>query len=173
MNMTVFHWLLLAFTPLYVFLKGPVKYYDLLIILITAVPVHWYYFKGECIISYLHKKYKDCSYRLGERPEADDILVMKSRIPLEIVGMITLFCGYLITKQLGYNIPMYFIIQIIPRVAYNIVKNESFTQVTKVFISLLSLLFLKDNKYLLASIGLTLGSSCIIRKIDEDSCVVK
>jgi hypothetical protein len=109
---------------------------------------------------------------LGERLDAEDVLIMNSKIPLIILLNIRLFSGYLITKQLGYSIPLYFMIQLIPLVALGFIKNESVTQFTKVLVTLLSLIFLKDNQHCIPLFLLIIIGSCIIKYKDQNSCIV-
>jgi hypothetical protein len=148
---------------LYVVFNGSIKYYDFLIAFLVLTSVHWSFFKNECIISYLQKKINNCSYKLGDNYEAEDLKFMGSRLTIQIGRIVGLLLGLYICIKLKYNIPLYIFIQTISTVNPN--------KIIKILINVAAIYLLKDNQYLIPGIILIFASSLIVKYKDKNSCI--
>ena len=105
MLIKLFHIIYLLFPTLYIVLGGSSKNYDLLLVLIVSVFMHWSFFRGECIMSYLEKKYEDPLYKLGH--DKSSILFEDNQIIDSILMLTFVISGLYLTVKLKYNIPVY------------------------------------------------------------------
>lgn len=66
----------------------------------TLLPLSWITFKGECIISYISKKYKNNDYKLGENPynhaDISDLFINNISYNIYYYVSIMIYCGSLI-----------------------------------------------------------------------------
>jgi len=164
MIISIFHWILIVLAPLYMLLGGPERYYDLVLALIIMIPLHWSFFNHECIMSYFHKKANDCYYKLGDRHTIEDISAFNN-IPAGIFSTATILVGLYITMKLQYNVPLYFLINVLPR----LFKSSIIVSYTIPFIGLI---FLINNQYVVPLFILAIASSCIVKYKDQNSCIV-
>jgi hypothetical protein len=165
MIIPVFHVMLLVFPVLYVLFKGSPKYYDLILAYFIFISMHWSFFKNECILSYLKKKYDDCSYKLGDTHLATDLKFFNSYIHVRIFDIIKISVGLYLSIKLNYNTPLYVFAHILA-----IIPDPS--KIIKIIVNLSYIYFLKDNQYLVPGIILILGSSMIVKHKDKNSCIV-
>jgi hypothetical protein len=164
MIISTFHWILLTLAPLYMLLGGPERYYDLLLALIVMMPIHWSFFNNECIISYFHKKANDHEYRLGDRHTIEDISAFNN-IPSGILSTATILIGLYMTMKLQYNVPLYFLINVLPR----LFKDST---IVSCIVPLMGFYFLRHNQYVVPLFILALASSFIVKYKDQNSCIV-
>lgn len=171
MNFTeVIHWLVTFLPTFYLLFKGSSKYYDLIIAVQLLTAFHWIFFKGECIISYFHKKMDDCSYKLGDSSEPTDLLSNNFKKNILIISQIFLFLtGLYMSKNLNYNILLYVIIQFIAVMPVMFRIDRSIF--IDVLMNVLILVFLKDNQYLVPGLLLIVIGSCIVKYKDQNSCI--
>lgn len=164
MIISIFHWILLALTPLYILLGGPERYQDLLLALVVMIPIHWSFFNNECIVSYFHKKANDQEYSLGDRHTIEDINAFNN-VPSGILSTATILIGLYITMKLQYNVPLYFLINVLPR----LFKNST---LVSYIVPLLGFYFLRHNQYVVPLFILATASSFIVKYKDKNSCIV-
>ena len=75
------------------------------IVYFTSLLITWYLYKNECMISYLHKKQTNTSYKIGDSPfETDDFMLSNSKfMPIRIDKLIYIvaipYFYYNITKN--------------------------------------------------------------------------
>lgn len=165
MIISAFHWLLLITAPMYVLFGGPTQFYDLILAIIIMIPVHWSFINSECIISYFHKKADDCGYTLGSRKTIEDISVFGSDVPAGIVSAATLLAGLYMTMYLRYSVPLYAIINILPR----LFKHND---IVSFVVPFMGAYFLRTNQYGVPAFVFIILASCIIKHKDQNSCIV-
>ena len=166
MLIAIFHWLVLILAPLYVLLGGSKQWYDLILLLWTMAPVHWSFFDHECIVSYFHKKSEDCEYTLGSSKTAEDLYISGSLAPAHIAGVASLLAGLYMTIQLGYSVPLFLIIQTVPR------SFPEGNTIVSYIIPVLGFYFLRNNQYVVPVFLLTIIASFIVKHKDQNSCIV-
>jgi len=103
MIVPLLHYIFLALPILYVLLGGSAKLYDFFLAYIVLTQFHWKLFEGECICSYVSKKMKDCSYKLGFNSGSPG---MNEKLTY-IIGYLFTLTGLYLTHKLGYNIYIY------------------------------------------------------------------
>lgn len=102
----IVHHLLVIYQASYIFLFKKTKLDYIYIFIFILINLHWVIFKGECIISYLHKKYDNVQYILGSEPmKMDDMKSVFTMIfPKE------LFTYYITTLIVLTIVNMFFVL---------------------------------------------------------------
>lgn len=86
----VLHLLLPVFIVLYTFL-APLKYDQYMFFYVVILTAHWVFCRGECVLSYLYKKYYDKTYMMGKSKSLKDIIEVivfiekKTGIPFKVL----------------------------------------------------------------------------------------
>jgi hypothetical protein len=163
MILPVLHWIVTLFGPLYLLFNGSPKYYDIIIAFYILVNVHWNFFNGECFITYVDKKLKDCEYKLGEQLEARDLYINGSRLPLTIAEFFVIVTLFVICIRLHYSLPIYFVYLLLSA----LVKIVPIAAPMAAFAGILLLL---DNRYLIPGLLLIFFSSLVVKHYDQISC---
>jgi len=161
--MQLFHWSLLSIPPLFLLLSGSPKYYELIVAIFVFVSAHWFFFKGECVLSYFYKKFRDCNYKLGDTTETDDMKVYGSSAPQGILSFLAAVSMLRMALYLNYNVPLFVLIETIS------IFNTHVPHSTALLVPL-SLYFLKDSRYLVPGILSILFLSVIVRRFDQVPC---
>ncbi len=154
------HYLFFAFPIMYVVLGGSSKFYDFVLAYIILMQFHWNLFDRECICSYIQKKMKDCSYKLGFNsgaPGMNDTLT-------DIIGYLTSLTGLYLTHKLGYNLYIYIVLTTLWTFA-TILDSH-----IPVLLPIAQLYFLKDNRYLIPGVSLLFVLSVGVRAMDKKMC---
>ncbi len=132
--------------------------------------MHWPFMNGECILGYFYKKQSDCDYKLGDTDISPDVRLC-SNIPGSILSLSSFLVGLYISVKLDYNVLLYVILTIGPRLVKNLgISDPIFFK--SFWTPILSIYFLKDNKYLLPGLVILLGSTLIVHHKDQNSCIV-
>ena len=159
----LFHWSLLSIPTLFILLGGSPQYYELIVSAFVFVSAHWFFFKGECVLSYFYKKLRDCNYKLGDTVETDDMKVNGSNTlqgTLTFLGAISLLR---MVFYLNYNVPIFVVLETISIFNSRIPYSQS-------MLVPLSCYFLKDSLYLVPGILGILFLSIIVRRLDQVPC---
>ena len=159
----LFHWLLVAFPSLFILLGGSPRYYELIVATFIFVSAHWFFFKGECVLSYFYKKIRDCKYKLGDTKETADMKVHGSRVPQSILTFLGSVSLLKMSLYMKYNIPIFVLLE-------SISIFNSYIPYSNALLVPLSCYFLRDSQYLVPGILLILFSSIIIKHLDQVPC---
>lgn len=162
------HIFYLLFPALYILLGGPKKYYDVVIVLIVSMFIHWIFFNGECIMSYLEKKSNNGDYHIGENKKS--ALLCEDNKKLDVFCMLAFVAsGLYLTVKLGYNIPAYLFIIF----ANTLFKKTSkdMKKVRDVLIVGAFLFYLKDSQHLISALLFLIGGSAVVKYKDKNSCI--
>ena len=157
------------FLPFYILVGGPSKYYELLLAFLLLTIIHWSFFRNECIVSYLCKKRNNCDYSLGDETNSTDLKVNGSYILVYIQLVCIFISGLYMSIKIGYDVKIFLLITIaaiVPRY----IEGEVISQFLA---AILSIYFLKDNKYLLPGLIILLGSTAIVHHKDRNGCIRK
>lgn len=103
------HWMIPLFSSFYVFFFS--KEYDVYYLtFLTVIFMHWYFMKGECIITYIYKKIKNPKYILGSDPtdikdmKTDNIIIYGVFM---ILNLLTCICMIIVFYRNNDRIPLY------------------------------------------------------------------
>jgi hypothetical protein len=155
---------MLLFPLVYVFiLKGSPKYYELIVALVAFSSIHWPFFKGECIISYINKKLKDCSYRMGDRIESEDLSIFIPGYVGPFVAVLLLVPTIVMSRYLHYNVPLLVFVTVFKIFIHNVMLGD-------ILLALATVYFIKDNKYTVPGLLIISFSSLILKYFDVLYC---
>ena len=103
------HWIIAIISSFHVFIFS--KQYDIYYISLWAfIVMHWFFMKGECILTYIHKKAKDPTYIMGNTPgemndmKLDNIFIYYIFI---VINILTFICMILVFYRNKDTIPLY------------------------------------------------------------------
>jgi hypothetical protein len=153
----VLHYLFLILPMLYVLLGGPAKLYDFFLAYIVFTQFHWKLFEGECICSYMSKKVKDCTYKVGSNRGSNG---MNENLT-NVAGYLVALTGLYLTHKLGYNVYVYIALTALWTVDLYV----------PILLPIVQLYFLKDNRYLIPGVLVLFLVSIGVRIIDKNSCM--
>ena len=161
-----FHYIVYLLPMVYVLLSKSTEHYDLILAGYIFINIHWAVLKDECILNYIEKKVRDCTYKLGDKPDEETINPIMYGI-----GTAAIVTVLYIAMKLHISIPIVAFITIVPRLIITFRLSDPL-MIRRLVAPLLGMYVLKDNQYFIPGLLLIIIGSCIVKYKDKNSCIV-
>jgi hypothetical protein len=160
------HYMVYLTPMLYVLLSSSTEYYDLIFAGYIFINIHWAVLKDECILNYLEKKARDCTYTLGDSPDEASISPV-----MNVIGTMAIATVLYISAKLNMSVPIVAFVSIVPRLIITFRLNDPL-MIRRLVAPLMGMYVLRDNQYFIPGLVAILIGSCIVKYKDQNSCII-